>query len=552
MADVLYTLCDISYYAGVQTLRLLHRMRRFFSLVFAPIWVLVRRLLQVIRRHRGRTLRAKFKTLIGHFREAGRRVATAWKEHPLQGLKQIALLPLPAFRRYHKHVKRLAVAAAIVCALWVLQFTLSYWGNISFALALTDAEGETWGYVSDESELQAGIAMARERMQTTGVVLNTDDKVDVSLHMIPFANILNREEICDRLLERLDVPLKSACGVYVDNRFRGAVVGRGNTQRLLNEILEEKEEGQAGVTASFFETVDLVEGQYPPSRVMSASAMKESLIKEGAPDEFYQTVAEESWATIAENTGVDEVVLRELNPEIEGPVAAGKTILIRRGVTRLRVLVSGTMEYNVEQPFAVKRVPDNAAYEGHERVQVNGAKGVSRVTATVTYLDGEQLSSVITSSVVIKEPVTQVVAYGTRKIDKDYQGGEGSTGRFVWPTPSTHYVSQHYSAKHGALDIWGHNMEGDDILAADGGTVRIATDPTGTSWWSYGKYIVIDHGNGYQTLYAHCSKLLVKPGDKVLQGQRIALVGNTGRSTSPHLHFEVRINGRKTDPMKFF
>lgn len=552
MADVFYTLYAVFYYAGVQTLRLLHRMRRFFSLVLAPLWMLIRRLLQAIRRHRGRTLRAKLMTLGGHFKEAWRRIADAWKEHPLKALRQLVLLPLPAFRRYRNSLKRVAVVALVVCALWVLQFTLSYWSSISFALALTDANGETWGYVSDEAELQAGIAMARERMQTTGVVLNIEDKVDVSLHMIPFASILSREEICDRLLQRLDTPLKSACGVYVDNRFRGAVVGRGNVQRILKEILEENEEGQDGVTASFFETVDLIEGQYPPGRVMSASAMKESLIKDGSSDEFYQTVSEESWATIAENTGVDEIVLRELNPEIEGPVAAGKTILVRRGVTRLRVLVSGTMEYDVEQPFVVKRVPDNAAYEGHERVQVNGVKGLSRVTATVTYLDGEQLSSVITSSTLIKEPVAQVIAYGTRKIDKDYQGGEGSTGRFVWPTPSTHYVSQHYSAKHGALDIWGHNMEGDDILAADGGTVLIATDPTGTSWWSYGKYIVIDHGNGYQTLYAHCSKLLVKPGQQVLKGERIALVGSTGRSTSPHLHFEVRINGRKTDPMKFF
>ena len=95
-------------------------------------------------------------------------------------------------------------------------------------------------------------------------------------------------------------------------------------------------------------------------------------------------------------------------------------------------------------------------------------------------------------------------------------------------------------------------MTGQDIVAVDGGTVIVARDPKGTSYWSYGKYIIIDHGGGYQTLYAHCNELFVKPGDKVIQGQRIAAVGNTGRSTAPHLHFEVRVNGRTVDPMKFY
>ena len=95
-------------------------------------------------------------------------------------------------------------------------------------------------------------------------------------------------------------------------------------------------------------------------------------------------------------------------------------------------------------------------------------------------------------------------------------------------------------------------MTGEDILAADGGKVIVAENPKGTSYWSFGKYIIIDHGGGYQTVYAHCSELLVKEGDTVLQGQRIALVGNTGRSTSPHLHFEVRVNGRRVNPLKFY
>lgn len=68
---------------------------------------------------------------------------------------------------------------------------------------------------------------------------------------------------------------------------------------------------------------------------------------------------------------------------------------------------------------------------------------------------------------------------------------------------------------------------------------------------SYGSYVLIDHGGGYQTMYAHCSSVLVKPGQKVTKGQVIAKVGNTGRSTGAHLHFEIRINGKATNPLAF-
>ncbi len=490
----------VSYYAGVQTLRLLHRLGRFLTLLFLPIRLLVRRLCEVLRRHRGRTLRAKLVTFRGYCTGAGRRVREAWCKTPLLGILQVFLLPIEAMRRYRHVVKGAVTVVAIVLTALLLQATLRYWNSITFALALTDSEGDTIGYVSDELELQAGIAMAQERLETTDILLEAAIKPDVSLHMIPQASVLERAEICDYLLFRTDAVLLYASGVYIDGIFCGAVEDRDALEQLLEEILEDNCDGKEGVTASFFETVELLDGQYPQPRILSPEEMKKFLMSD----------------------------------------------------SRLQVLVSGTIQYEVEVPYSVQRVADASSYEGSERVRTNGEKGLNRVTATVTYLNGEQLSSVITSSTVIKEPVTQVVAYGTKAIDKNYQGGANATGRFVWPTPDTRYVSQYFHARHGGLDIWSRDMTGEDIVAADGGTVIVAVDPKGTTYWSYGKYIIIDHGGGYQTLYAHCDELFVKTGDKVIQGQRIAAVGNTGRSTSPHLHFEVRVNGRAVNPMKFF
>lgn len=129
-------------------------------------------------------------------------------------------------------------------------------------------------------------------------------------------------------------------------------------------------------------------------------------------------------------------------------------------------------------------------------------------------------------------------------------------GTFMWPVPLAHTrVSSYYGGRpspltgkwevHNGIDI--PAPYGTDIYASNSGTVTIAT-----SHWSYGNYIMINHGGGYATLYAHCSKLLVQKGDKVTKGQVIAKVGSTGSSTGNHLHFSLYENSAHTDPMKFF
>ncbi len=130
-------------------------------------------------------------------------------------------------------------------------------------------------------------------------------------------------------------------------------------------------------------------------------------------------------------------------------------------------------------------------------------------------------------------------------------------GLFTWPVPGYYHISSPYGMRwgklHGGVDIaTGSNKEnihGKNIVAANSGTVISVIDK-GSS--SYGKYLIIDHGGGVATLYAHCSAIVVTKGQKVTKGQVIAKVGSTGNSTGPHLHFEVRIDGNRVDPMQYF
>jgi murein DD-endopeptidase MepM/ murein hydrolase activator NlpD len=132
-------------------------------------------------------------------------------------------------------------------------------------------------------------------------------------------------------------------------------------------------------------------------------------------------------------------------------------------------------------------------------------------------------------------------------------------GRFCWPLPINGTITSGFGYRsdpftgenvfHGGLDIAA--AEGTPIVAADDGIVTVAN---GVDSWGggYGFYVIIDHGGSYETLYGHCSSICVLYGQIVRKGEVIAYVGSTGNSTGNHLHFEIRANGQKDDPAKWF
>ena len=142
-----------------------------------------------------------------------------------------------------------------------------------------------------------------------------------------------------------------------------------------------------------------------------------------------------------------------------------------------------------------------------------------------------------------------MVAVGTKPRPKTM-----ATGTFVWPLRGkitskygSRYIFGSYSF-HSGLDIAA--SYGSSIVAADGGKVVFAGRGSGSTW-SYGNYVVIDHENGLQTIYAHCSSLNVSTGERVFQGQTIARVGDSGRATGAHCHFQVKLHGTTVSPYNY-
>ena len=136
------------------------------------------------------------------------------------------------------------------------------------------------------------------------------------------------------------------------------------------------------------------------------------------------------------------------------------------------------------------------------------------------------------------------------EINKESVNVPYTGGTMRWPSPSLSQITTHFGeGGHTGIDITGGGAYGTPVLASGDGVVKVASVQNPDS--GYGKYIIIDHGGGIQTLYAHCSLLSVSVGQTVSAGQQIAQVGSTGWSTGPHIHFEVRKNSQAVNPLAY-
>ena len=198
--------------------------------------------------------------------------------------------------------------------------------------------------------------------------------------------------------------------------------------------------------------------------------------------------------------------------------------------------------YEEDIPFSVTYRDDPTEYMGATKDVSEGVNGKRKVTALISYVNGKEQSREILTQETITEPVNKVVARGTKALPP-----AESSGRFLLPV--TGRVTEIWgSSSHSggcAVDI--ANRTGTPIYASDSGVVTKAS-----YYGTYGNCVIIDHGNGYKTLYAHMSKFNTSVGKQVSQGQVIGYVGNTGMSTGSHLHFEIRYNNVRQQITRYF
>ena len=192
-------------------------------------------------------------------------------------------------------------------------------------------------------------------------------------------------------------------------------------------------------------------------------------------------------------------------------------------------------------PFETIEKKSKDYYIGDKVVSVEGKDGLQIFDGTLTKVGGKVTNREVNSLEVIKEKVDEVILVGTTERPRTAPTGTFHNPMLVGTYIVTSRPGWRWGRTHEGIDMAA--SVGTDVFASDGGTVIRA------GWYAgYGNCVEIEHGNGWMTRYGHLSYIGVHTGQKVYQGQYIADVGNTGHSTGPHLHFEIRLNGSFVNP----
>lgn len=382
-----------------------------------------------------------------------------------------------------------------VTAMAILVLTIGYWTNyIDFGLSV-QCDGETFASVSDTGVIQQAKEITNDKLS---------DDVDANFTPVYQVKMMGTEESSatanqvSNAMVSTDTSLSNNCaGLYINGKLMGACDSYDELNSALDELLkDDKEYYDNKSDIGFYNNVEVKEGIFNNSDIKT----------------------------------VDEII----------KTAQSKKLL--------QVLVKTDVVLTEKIPYDTKVKYDKTKDSSYKKVTKKGVNGTQKTTYRISLLDGVQTDAVITDVKTIKKPVNKVVTKGKGGSSSVVTTGEVSSSGFVWPVPSVHTISSPYGYREGGefhtgIDIADGDCYGATIVASKGGTVEWAGyDDSG-----YGNYVIIDHGDGYKTLYGHCSSVYVSQGQQVSQGQSICGVGSTGQSFGNHLHFEVRTGDQRSD-----
>lgn len=446
-------------------------------------------------------------------------------------------------------------------------------------LVLADAEvsyeGQEvlWGVVDDNSVIAANMtSVLKNSVKET---LNRSYTVKINEYTV---NLASTEEVLALLQASID-RYDSRNEYYVDLVLDGKRELNVLTTQIYS-VKEQKEQEKAaeevmtsvGITAAldemfadvepavekefsdyelglmelgFGDTVEVVESYLQDYELTSLEQAIEEVTKDQEKEQIYEVVSGDTLSQIAEKNEIPLADLIAMNETIENEnsmIRVGDELIVTVPEPELSVERTEQVYYEEDYEADIVYVDNDDWYTTQTQTLQEPSAGHRIVVADVSYRNHEEVDRTILKEEITYEAVPKIVERGT-KIPPTYikpiSGGRRSSGfgRRKAPTRGA-------SSYHKGID-WATPV-GTAVMASSTGTVVKA------GWGSgYGYVVYINHADGRQTRYGHLSKVLVSPGQTVNQGQKIALSGNTGVSTGPHVHFEILINGSQVDPLKY-
>ena len=299
------------------------------------------------------------------------------------------------------------------------------------------------------------------------------------------------------------------------------------------------------ISMEYGDSIEVVEAYLGEEELTGLSEAIREVTQDEEKNGVYEVVSGDTLSEIAIKTNIPMDRLIEMNASLEDEnsmIRAGEELIITVPEPKLAVLRQEEMYYEEDYEEEVIYVDNDDWYTNQKKTLQEPSAGHRKVIAVVTFENDKEIEKEIIKEEVTYKAVPKIVERGT-KIPPTYikpiSGGRLSSGfgRRNRPTKGA-------SSYHKGID-WA-TPTGTAVNASCGGTVARA------GWGSgYGYVVYINHPDGRQTRYGHLSKVLVSPGQTVSQGQKIALSGNTGVSTGPHLHFEILINGTQVNPFDY-
>ncbi len=402
--------------------------------------------------------------------------------------------------------------------------------------------GKNYGVVASQEMARSAVFTAYDEIVA---VQGMDYKFEnASFHLVPVSRdyVQSEELVTNKIVAAYD-GLTAAYGIVVDGTVVVALESDTDGYEILSEI-EGAYKTETGET-HFANTVTV-----EPCRVQADQILDKEdalAVLNGTKDAVltHKVLSGETFSSIALDYGVGTQQLMEVNPQIEPEyLQAGATIVVQ--VPQPLVAVESVEVITIEEtiPYPVEEQKDSSLYQGTRNVITAGVNGKKDVVYEITRVNHRVTERKVLSETVLSVPTTEVAIVGTKVKPKTAPTGVLTRPYYGTVTARFGSSGSRWATTHTGIDYAGNT--GDSVAAADGGTVTFA------GWnGSYGKMVKISHGNGLETCYAHLNTISVSYGQQIAKGSSIGTVGNTGNSTGPHLHFEVRQNGVAKNPSDY-
>lgn len=463
---------------------------------------------------------------------------------------------------------------APILAAVLLFVTIQYFEGLNYGLAYMK-NGKALCYIENENIYSQAEQIIRNRNFEE---MSDSNSFTPSFSVVPIdaEYLSDADELANVILSNSGIPVYEGYGLYIDGELIGSTdesdkllelldeyredyrkdflkgTGEGNdgeTEEGTQEEVPEEEKADTDFRLQFLEKIELVEGVYPTSTIKAISEFRTLFYTEVEGEKYYTVEAGDSPSLIADKADLYLSELYDMNPGLRENqnIRIGQQLVIANSVSRLSVTMTRREVYNESISFATNYTYNNNYYTTYKKTTKEGVLGEQKVTALVTYVNGMVVGRQVLQTEVLSEPVAKEVTVGTKSVAYSVGNTSGTSLGFRWPTDGG-YVSCGFMGYkgHTGMDICGTGY-GSNIYAAAAGTVVTVKWTKG----GYGQHLIINHGGGIQTLYAHCSKIYVVVGQYVNKGDIIAAMGNTGNVTGTHLHFEIRINGQYVNPANY-